>query len=103
MIGESEALAVIREKIRRGAYREVADYLESLPPAIKNSPLIVLERSRVFLRQGRPIDAESALASANLDQATPGERLILAIESASLQIYRRIAIREALETAKGVL
>lgn len=101
MIGESEALAVIREKIRRGAYREVADYLESLPPAIKNSPLIVLERSRVFLRQGRPIDAESALASANLDQATPGERLILAIESASLQIYRRIAIREALETAKA--
>jgi CHAT domain-containing protein/tetratricopeptide (TPR) repeat protein len=101
MIGESEALAVIREKVRRGAYGEVANYLESLPPAIQTAPLIVLERSRTFLRQGRPIDAESALATANLDRATPGERLILAMETASLQIYRRIAIREALETAKA--
>jgi CHAT domain-containing protein/tetratricopeptide (TPR) repeat protein len=100
MIGESEALMVIREKVRRGAYGEVANYLESLPPAIKTAPLIVLEQSRAFLRQGKPIDAESALATANLNRATPGERLILTMETASLQIYRRIAIREALETAK---
>jgi CHAT domain-containing protein len=100
MIGESEVLAVIREKVRRGAYGEIASYLDSLPLAIKTAPLIVLERSRAFLRQGRPIDAESALATANLDRATPGERLILIMETASLQIYRRIAIQEALETAK---
>jgi hypothetical protein len=97
---ESEALVVIREKVRRGAYKEVANDAETLPPTIKNRPLIALERSRAFLRQGQPIDAESALATANLDQATPGERLILAMEAASLKIYR-IAIQEALATAKA--
>lgn len=101
MIDESEALVVIREKVRRGAYKEVSNDAETLPLAIKNRPLIILERSRAFLRQGRPIDSESALATANLDEATPGERLILAMEAASLKIYRRIAIREALETAKA--
>jgi len=103
MIDESEALVVIREKVRRGAYKEVANDAEALSPAIKNRPLIALERSRAFLRLGRPIDAESALATANLDQATPGERLILAMEAASLKIYRRIAIREARETATAAL
>lgn len=98
---ESAVLTAMRIQVRRGAYRDVANYAETLPPAIKNRPLIALERSRAFLRQGRPIDAESALATANLDRATPGERLILAMETASLQIYRRIAIREALETAKA--
>jgi hypothetical protein len=101
MIDESEALVVIREKVRCGAYKEVANDAETLPPTIKNRPLIALERSRAFLRQGQPIDAESALATANLDQATPRERLILAMEAASLKIYRRIAIQDALATAKA--
>jgi CHAT domain-containing protein len=100
MVSESKALAIMRTQTRHGAYRAVTNDAETLLPEIKTRSLIVLERSRAFLRQGRPIDAESVLASANLDQATLGQRLILTLEAASLQIYRRIAIQEALETAK---
>lgn len=100
MIGESEVLTVIRVQVRQGAYREAANFTERLPLEVKNRPLVALERSRAFLRQGHPINAEAALASANLVLATPGERLILAIEAAALRVYRYVAIREAIEAAE---
>jgi CHAT domain-containing protein/TPR repeat protein len=99
MIEETEVLAVLRAKIQHGSYTEVVKYAQTLSTDLKRRPAIVLEIARTFLRQGRPIDAESALADANLDLATPGEKLILTIEAAAVQIHRRIAIRAALETA----
>jgi CHAT domain-containing protein len=99
MISEHEVLANIQTQVRRGADREITNYIQTLPSAIQDRPSIALERARAFLRQGRPIEAESVLSSINLDPATPGERLILTMEAAAIQIYRRIAIRQALETA----
>ncbi|MBV9386792.1 MAG: CHAT domain-containing protein [Chroococcidiopsidaceae cyanobacterium CP_BM_ER_R8_30] len=100
MIGENEALAVMRKHGYRGDYKEVVTCAESLSPELRSRPLIVLEQSRAFLRQGRPINAESVIATADLTTATPKERLILAIEAASLQVYRYVAIRQALADAQ---
>jgi CHAT domain-containing protein/tetratricopeptide (TPR) repeat protein len=99
MMNEAEVLAVLQAKIQRGSYTEVVKYAQTLSTDLKRRPAIVLKIARTFLRQGRPIDAESALANANLDLATPGEKLILTIEAAAVQIHRHIAIRAALETA----
>lgn len=102
MISESEVLRVMRAQVRQGAYREAANYADTLPPEVRNRPLVALERSRAFLRQGHPINAEAALVAANLNLATPGERLILAIEAAVLRVYRYGAIHEAIEAADVV-
>jgi CHAT domain-containing protein len=99
MVHDSEVLVAMRALLYQGAYRQAAQYTDPLPGANKR-PLVALERSRAFLRQGHPINAEEALASADLSLATPGERLILAIEAASLKIYRHVDIREALKAAK---
>ncbi len=101
MISVSEVLKVMRAQVRQGAYREAANYADTFPPEVKNRPLVALERSRAFLRQGHPINAEVALAAANLDLATPGEQLILAIEAAALRVYRYVAISEAIEAAEA--
>ncbi|MBI1925127.1 CHAT domain-containing protein [Candidatus Poribacteria bacterium] len=100
-ISESEVLTVIRAQVRQGAYREATNYADTLPSEVKNRPLVALERLRTFLRQGHPINAEAALTAANLALATPGERLILAIEAAALRIYRDVAIREAIKAAEA--
>lgn len=91
----------LRVFIRRGAYREAAAFAENLPAETKSQPLVALERSRGFLKQGHPINAEHALALADLSKATPGERLIIALETAALQMYRRVAIREAVGVSKA--
>lgn len=101
MTSVSEVLSRLRSYVHRGAYSELAHYADALPPAVKQTPLVSLELSRAFLRQGRPIDAEAVLASANLAAATPGEQLILALEKASLSIYRQMAIQTALQAAQA--
>jgi tetratricopeptide (TPR) repeat protein len=103
MTDDNEAGELIRTLIRRGAYREAAAYADGLPSDIKNAPSVALERVRGFLRQGYPIYAEEALASANLQRATGGERLVLALESAALRVYRHVAIREAVTAANEAL
>lgn len=92
---------ILRALIRRGAYREAAAFAENLSAETRSDPLIALERARGFLKQGHPINAERALALADLSRATPGQRLVIALETAALQIYRRVAIREAVRDAKA--
>ncbi|MEO0377893.1 MAG: hypothetical protein AAF329_25515 [Cyanobacteria bacterium P01_A01_bin.17] len=101
MTSVSEVISQLRSYGHRGAYSEVTNYADDLPPAVKQTPLVALELSRAFLRQGRPIDAEAAVASANLATATPEEQLILALEKASLSIYRQMAIQAALQAAQA--
>ena len=101
MTSVSEVLSQLRSYGHRGAYSEVTNYADELPPAVKQTHLVSLELSRAFLRQGRPIDAEAVLTSANLATATPGEQLILALEKASLGIYRQMAIQAALQAAQA--
>ncbi|HEX5883751.1 MAG TPA: hypothetical protein VFY67_04335 [Pyrinomonadaceae bacterium] len=91
----------LRAFIRRGAYREAAEFAEGLPVETRSHPLVALESSRGFLKQGHPINAERALSLADLSQATSGQRLIIALETAALQIYRSVAIREAVRDAKA--
>jgi tetratricopeptide (TPR) repeat protein len=100
MFNESEVLTVMRAQVRRGAYRDVTNYADTLPPEVKNRPAVALERARAFLRQGHPINAEAALGTANLGLETPGEQLILAIEAAALRVYHYVAIREAIEASE---
>ena len=99
MTSVSGVLSQLRSYVHRGDYSELTKYADELPPATKQVPLVSLELSRSFLRQGRPIDAEAILTSANLATATPGEQLILALEKASLSIYRQMAIQAALQAA----
>ncbi|MEK6283043.1 MAG: CHAT domain-containing protein [Acidobacteriota bacterium] len=103
MTDDTRACEVIRALIRRGAYREAAAFAEDLPLEIKGSPAVARERSRGFLKQGHPINAEDALAAANLLRATPGERLIVALEAAALQVYRHLKIKEAIAIANQAL
>lgn len=91
----------LRAFIRRGAYREAAEFAEGLPAETRSHPLVALESSSGFLKQGHPINAERALSLADLSQATPGQRLIIALETAALQIYRSVAIRGAVRDAKA--
>lgn len=103
MTNESEVLTIMRGQVRSGEYREVANYADTLSPEVKNRPLVALERSRAYLRQGHIINAEAALAAANMDMATPGEKLIIAIEMAVLHMYRYLSIHESIEAAKAIL
>lgn len=89
----------IRGLTNRGAYRDATNYAATLPSEVTSSPSIALEIARNFLKQGYPINAESALAAADVLQATPGERLILTLETAALRVYRHVEIREAVVAA----
>ncbi|MEA5447566.1 hypothetical protein VB780_03225 [Leptolyngbya sp. CCNP1308] len=100
MTSVAEVLSQLRFYVHCGAYSEVTNYVDELPPAVKQAPLVALDLSRAFLRQGRPIDAEAVLTSANSAAATPGEQLILALKKASLSIYRQMAIQAALQAAQ---
>ena len=93
----------IRALTNRGAYREATNYAATLPFEVTCSPSIALEIARNFLRQGYPIQAESALDTADVEQATPGERLILTLETAALRVYRHVEIREAVKAAAAAL
>jgi len=98
-MSESDALQDIRKLEQRGAYREAAALADALPSEIIRCPIIALERARVRMRQGRMNKAREALLAADISDATPGEKLILALETASLHIYRDAAIHAALEAA----
>jgi hypothetical protein len=99
MIDMRSILNAIKTRVYTGSYREVIKFIDALPIKFQKQPAVVLERSRAFLRQGDPINAEAALAKANLELATPGQRLILAMEAAYLRIYRYVAIQEAISAA----
>jgi CHAT domain-containing protein len=96
---EDEVLAVMRAHDRRGAYAAAAAYADTLPASLRTLPAVSLARARNRMRQGRMADAGAALAEANLVTATAGERLVLALESASLLTYQAVAIRESLAAA----
>lgn len=93
----------IRTLTNRGAYREATNYAATLPSEVTSSPSIAIEIARNFLRQGYPVNAESALAAVDVRQATPGERLILTLETAALRVYRYVEIREAVAAAAAAL
>lgn len=93
----------IRALTNRGAYREATSYAATLPFEVISSPSIALEIARNFLKQGYPIDAENALAAADVQHANPGERLILTLERAALRVYRHVEIREAVAAAAAAL
>ncbi|HRJ53058.1 MAG TPA: CHAT domain-containing protein [Candidatus Thiothrix moscowensis] len=97
----NEVLETIQAYVRRGAYQDAVSYADNLPPGIGRLPKVVLEQARAFLRQGNPAKAEITLACVDLVQATPGENLILDIETAALKIFRYVAIREALAEAQS--
>jgi len=100
-MSESEAVQHLRKLEHRGAYSGAAAFADALPAEVISRPVIALRRARVRMRQGRMNKAREALLAADLSDATPGERLILALESASLHIYCDAAIHTALKESAG--
>jgi hypothetical protein len=103
MSGVSEAIEIIRSHQRRGAYDQAAAYADSLPCPQRRLPLVACERARIRMRQGRMNDAAAALTEADHSAATAGQSLVLALETATLQIYREAAIRKAVQDARAAL
>lgn len=101
--GEAEWLAAIEERHRRGDYAGAAAWADALPPAARARPRVALARARARMRQGRMKDASAALAESDRAAATPGERLLVAVEEAWLGILRDMAVRAALEQADAAL
>jgi CHAT domain-containing protein len=98
---EPEAIEIIHTLRHRGAYADAATFAASLDPALRTRPAVALAQMRVRMLQGRVNEAHATLAEADLDAATPGERLILALEQAALHIFRDIAVRKSLEAAEA--
>lgn len=92
-----DVLAFLQALVRRGAYSQAATYADALPEAVRAVPAIALERARARMRQGRMGDTEQALVEADPRAGSAGERLVIALEAASLRIYRYVAIRAALD------
>lgn len=98
---ESEALQNIRKLGRRGAYREAAAFADALPSEVISRPAVALERARVRMRQGQMNKAREALLTADVTVATEGEKLVLAMEAASLHTYCDAAIHRSLEESEA--
>jgi CHAT domain-containing protein len=98
---EAVAFVALQADDRRGAYAEAAARGDGLPSELRRRPAIALLRTRIRMRQGRMNDASAALEEADHAAASAGERLLLALERASLRIYREVAIRAALDEAEA--
>ena len=98
-----EILQSIRQYQHRGDYQVAAAFVDRLPTAVLKVPKIALERGRNRLRQGRINDAVEAFSHVDFGETTSGEQLILALEQASLSIYRELKIHQSLQTAKSAL
>ncbi|ACB54358.1 unknown [Crocosphaera subtropica ATCC 51142] len=99
----NQTIALMRNHQYQGDYQAVATLANSLPSELRSHPRVALEIGRNRLRQGRIGDATVAFAEADLNSATPGEQLILALEQASSQVYQGITIAQALSIAKSAL
>jgi CHAT domain-containing protein/tetratricopeptide (TPR) repeat protein len=96
-----DALADMRAASLRGAHGEAALIAEALAPEWRATPPIALETARARMRQGRMAQAAAALSSVDAASATPAERLVVALELASLQVYRHAAIQRALDDSEA--
>jgi|GEM_PF-1510298 len=96
---EAAAIVALQADDRRGAYAEAANRGDGLPSELRRRPAIALLRARIRMRQGHMDRASAALAETDLAAASAGPRLLLALESACLRIYREIGIRAALDEA----
>ena len=99
----TKALTHMRSLARIGANGDAADFADSLGPTLKSDPAVGLERVRARIRQGDLLRAKQALGDVEPHLGTPGERLVLALESASFLILERSALREALDSAQRAL
>jgi hypothetical protein len=98
----SEAFVFLQSQIRQGAYGHAATYADALPQTLRAIPIIALELARARMGQGRMTDAGRALAEADLLTGSARERLIIALEAASLRINRDVAIRPSLNDVDAV-
>ncbi len=93
----------MRAWTRRGDDREAAAAADELSPSLRADPSIAIERARARMRQGYIARARLALEEADTNRASPGQRLILSLEGASLMILERSAIHEAREAATAAM
>lgn len=84
-----------------GDYAAAAVCGDELPDELKAYPKIALERARSRMRQGYIGEAEALLNAVDLTFVSAGERLILDLEKASLQVLRRLAVDQGLKDAEA--
>ena len=96
-------LSLMRRCQYQGDYEGAATLSDNLPAEVLCLPQMALERGRNRLRQGEINQASDAFSKFDHTQASPGERLILSLEQASLSIYRGQAIAQALAQSEMLL
>ncbi|HET7436904.1 MAG TPA: CHAT domain-containing protein [Thermoanaerobaculia bacterium] len=102
MADEHDPVVTIRDYTRRGAYADAVRYAESLPEETRRRPGVALQLARAWLRQGHPLRGEAALAATDLAGATTGERLIHALETEALHIFRHGVQAGVTSTAEAI-
>jgi CHAT domain-containing protein len=88
VIDQTSVLEQIQTLVRRGGYGIAGDYADGLSDDLRSQPAIGLARVRARMLQGQILAAENARSEIDLDKASPGERLIILLET-SLTIMRR--------------
>ena len=94
--------AKLQKLDNRWAYTETKEYLVTLPDEIKRVPSVALQIGRIYLSQGMVRLADQAFAQADANQATAGEKLILALERCSLRFYVSGQIEDVLVEADNL-
>lgn len=102
-MNDAQIVSNIQRLIRRGNYVEAAIYYSGLNPTLQAQPIVALTAARASILQGNMRNAYESLRKAASTGASPGETLILSLESASLFVFRSGAIREAVALARSAL
>jgi len=101
MIDVSAILNDFQSLVYIGDYDSARLYGNNLPKEAQAHPRIGLARVRACMLQGHMLAAQTAHQSIDIGNATAGERLILALEAASIHLLQEAKIREAVEMAQS--
>jgi CHAT domain-containing protein len=95
-----EAISHLKRLKKMGRFADANRWATVLPSEIRLQPRFVLEHYRLLVIQGDYVEAERVLASADLSDATSGDRLIFSLESACLNLLRYVTVAHSLHQAK---
>ncbi|MEL6408322.1 MAG: hypothetical protein AAFR81_28405, partial [Chloroflexota bacterium] len=101
MIDNLEILETFKNELYIGNYDKARLYGNNLPAEVRSHSRIGLMRIRACMLQGNMLAAREAYQEIAFDEASPGEKLILAVEAASIHLFFHSEIRQAVEMAEA--